>query len=59
MELKIKTKLRQNSGSIITTIPKPIVKLINLNIGDEIEWQFNIEDNRPVVKIIPKNEEDK
>lgn len=57
MDMKATTKLRKNSGSIITTIPKPIVSLLNLNTGDEIEWELKIIQNKAIITINPLKEE--
>ena len=57
MDMKATTKLRKNSGSIITTIPKPIVSLLNLKSGDEIEWELKIIQNKAIITINPLKEE--
>ena len=43
MTLKYETKLRKNSNSIITTIPKNIVDLLDLKEGNKIIWDVTIE----------------
>ena len=49
-----KTKMRKNAGSMITVVPAPIVKLLNFESGDELEWEVNISDNAAVITIKKK-----
>lgn len=45
MKLKSKTKLFKNRNSMVTTVPTAIVQLLNLEKGNHIEWELNIDDN--------------
>ena len=48
------TKATSKSDSLRTTVPKGIVKQLNLKEGDEIDWRLTIEKNEIVVMIKPK-----
>lgn len=58
MNLNYETKLRKNSNSIITTIPKNIVDLLDLKEGNKIIWKVNIE-NGIYITIKPSYEDEK
>ena len=49
-----KTKMRKNAGSMITVVPAPIVKLLNFESGDELEWEVNISEDTAEI-ILKKN----
>ena len=49
-----KTKMRKNAGSMITVIPAPIVKLLDFNSGDELEWEINITEDSAVITLMKK-----
>lgn len=51
-----KTKMRKNAGSMITVVPAPIVKLLNFESGDELEWEVNISED--TAEIILKKKPD-
>lgn len=46
-----KTKIRFNSGSNLTTIPAPIMKLMDGNPGDYMVWNFETKNDDPVLTI--------
>lgn len=55
MELKAKTKIRkQGKISLITTIPKKYIELLEIKQGDEIEWIFDTTDELLKINIIKK-----
>ena len=45
MNLKAKTKLFKNRNSMVTTVPIAITQLLNLEKGDTIEWELDIDDS--------------
>lgn len=53
MEIKAKSKIRkQGRSSLITTIPKTYVEILELEEGNELKWIFNTETNTIELKII-------
>lgn len=46
-----KTKMRKNSGSMITVIPAGIVKLLNFKQGDELTWEVNINEDSATITV--------
>ena len=51
MPLKLETKLQQigTSGTLVTTIPKPIVKHLGLKKGDKLEMHLD-ENDRLIIE---------
>lgn len=57
MILKYESKIGKAGGSgpsSKTTIPKPLMKLLGLEIGDKLEWVVEIDNNETHISIIPK-----
>lgn len=52
-DLTIISKNRSDSNSLRSTIPHSIAKLLKLNDGDTIDWDFKIENNRPIAIVKP------
>lgn len=56
MIIKEETKARkQGKTSLITTIPKIYVKLLNINTEDNLEWILDTETKKLELKIINNN----
>lgn len=55
MNLKYTTKLRKNSNSIVTTVPKNIVDLLKLQEGNKLNWTVLIGDK---ITVIVESKED-
>lgn len=53
MKINEETKIRkQGEISLITTIPKTYVKVLNIKSGDKLEWILNTETEALELKII-------
>lgn len=59
MNIKAKTKLIDNSGSLRTTVPKKIAELLNLNDEKCILWNLEITEKGPILTITPFEKENK
>lgn len=51
MRMTFKTKMRKNAGSIITTIPSELIKLLQLGSGDKAVWTVDIKENEIEIKL--------
>jgi len=51
------TRANNTSESLRTTVPSGIVKILRLNEGDKINWDFKAEDNNIVVIVKPEKGE--
>ena len=49
--MTFKTKMRKNAGSIITTIPSELIKLLKLGSGDKAVWTVDIKENEIEIKL--------
>jgi hypothetical protein len=59
MDMKImsfKTKMRENKGSMLVTIPKGLVKLLKVESGDKLLWNADITNDKLVVTVEPLKE---
>lgn len=45
------TKANPNSGSLRTTVPKPILELLDLKEKDSLEWAISQKDGEIVVHV--------
>jgi len=45
-----------NSNSLRTTIPKAVTKLLNIDVGDIVEWEIDVINNEEFVVRIKKKE---
>lgn len=53
MKIKEETIARkQGITSLVTTIPKTYVKILNIESGDNIEWTFNTTDQKLELKVV-------
>ena len=43
--MKEETKLRKQGASYITTFPKSLTKLLELQGDEKIEWEYDLEKN--------------
>ena len=60
MEIKAKSKIRkQGRSSLITTIPKTYVEILDWEVGNELQWIFNTETNTIELKIITEQDTNK
>ncbi len=57
MEMVYKTKLRNSSGSIVTTVPKAIVDFLRLEVGEDLKWKADIRDNNVIITVEPIKKE--
>lgn len=49
MSIKRITKIQKVGGSLRTTIPVLVKELYDLDAGDSLEWEINLEENKIVV----------
>lgn len=54
--MSFKTKMRENKGSMLVTIPKGLVELLKVESGDKLLWNADIVDNNLVVTVEPIKE---
>lgn len=47
-----------NSKSLRTTVPKEIVEILNLEQGDTVQWQVDVESKDEFKIIVTKKKED-
>lgn len=52
MNLKYKTKLQAQGGTLATSVPKTIRDALNLSKGDYIEWELDLNTQEIKVKKI-------
>jgi hypothetical protein len=57
--MSFKTKMRENKGSMLVTIPKGLVKLLRVESGDKLLWNADITDDKLVVTVEPIKQENK
>ena len=57
MKVTFKSKMRFNAGSMITVIPSGLVKLLNVESGDELRWDADIKEDEIIVTVIPLKKE--
>jgi len=55
--IETKTKIRHNGTGFLTTIPKVVIQLLNIQDGDHILWDIDIENNIITVELKQKDEE--
>lgn len=53
-----RTKMRKNAGSMITVIPSAITNLLNLEQGDSIRWEVQIEGDSASIIVVPEKEKE-
>lgn len=58
MKMTFKTKMRYNAGSMITVIPSALVKLLQVEHGDTLNWEADITENGVVVTVEPVKEKE-
>lgn len=56
--MSFKTKMRENKGSMLITIPKGLVQLLNVESGDKLLWNADITDKGVIVTVEPIKEEE-
>ncbi len=59
MKMTFKTKMRENKGSMLITIPKALVKLLEVKSGDSLNWEADITDKGVTVLVSPLKTEEK
>lgn len=47
-------KAKSTGMSLRTTVPSTIIKLLELNEGDKLTWECNIENDEVHIKVSPK-----
>lgn len=57
-KMSFKTKMRENKGSMLITIPKGLVQLLNVESGDKLLWNADITDKGVIVTVEPIKEEE-
>lgn len=54
--MSFKTKMRENKGSMLITIPKGLVELLKVESGDILRWDADVVDEKIVVTVKPIKE---
>jgi antitoxin component of MazEF toxin-antitoxin module len=52
-DITVITKANTKSNSLRTTIPMSITRQFNLQVGDKLIWNMEVENNSLVIKIKP------
>lgn len=56
MKMNYTTKMNYTqAGSMITVVPKPIVKLFEFHSGDKLEWNVEFKDNGATITVQKKD----
>jgi antitoxin component of MazEF toxin-antitoxin module len=57
MKMTFQTKMRYNAGSMITVIPSALVKLLDVEHGDKLNWEADITEKGVKVLVTPLKKE--
>lgn len=53
--MEYETKTTQRGGSITTTIPSALVKILEIEKGDKLNWDIQIKNDNIIIELINKS----
>ena len=53
MKVTFKSNVSYNAGSFKTVVPMGLVKLLNIEHGDQLTWEVDIKEDSAVIQLTP------
>lgn len=56
--MTFKSNISYNAGSFKTVVPMGLVKLLNIENGDQLTWNVDIKENGATITLIPTSKKE-